>query len=62
MRFIIGCDFHPGYQYIAMLDTETGKLVKKRLVHEGEEVLRRAASTGAGGHRNERAFAVVREG
>jgi hypothetical protein len=38
MRFIIGCDFHPGYQYIAMLDTETGELVKKRLVHEGEEV------------------------
>ena len=38
MRFIIGCDFHPGYQCIAMLDTETGELVKKRLVHEGEEV------------------------
>jgi len=34
MRFIIGCDFHPGYQCIAMLDTETGE----RLVHEGEEV------------------------
>ena len=38
MRFIIGCDFHPGYQQIAMLDTETGELVKKRLAHVGEEV------------------------
>jgi hypothetical protein len=35
MRFIIGCDFHPGYQQIAMLDTETGELVKKRLAHVG---------------------------
>ena len=37
MRFIIGCDFHPSYQQIAMLDTETGELVKKRLAHVGEE-------------------------
>jgi transposase len=36
---IIGCDFHPGYQQIAMLDKETGELTEKRLSHsdEGEE-------------------------
>ncbi len=37
---IIGCDFHPGYQQIAMLDKEAGELTEKRLSHsrEGEEV------------------------
>ncbi len=36
---IIGCDFHPGYQQIAMLDKSTGELIEKRLSHssEGEE-------------------------
>src|SRR5277367_485604 len=33
---IIGCDFHPGYQQIAMLDQETGEVVEKALSHEGE--------------------------
>jgi transposase len=28
---IIGCDFHPSFQQIAMLDTETGELTEKRL-------------------------------
>jgi len=31
---IIGCDFHPRYQQIAMMDTETGELVERRLEHE----------------------------
>lgn len=31
---IIGCDFHPGYQQIAMLDQETGEWVEKTLSHE----------------------------
>jgi len=37
---IIGCDFHPGYQQIAMLDKDTGEVVEKRLSHvqQGEEV------------------------
>ncbi len=37
---IIGCDFHPGYQQIAMLDTDTGELIEMRLSHShgGEEV------------------------
>jgi hypothetical protein len=28
---IIGCDLHTRYQQIAMLDTETGELVERRL-------------------------------
>src|ERR1700693_2205193 len=34
---IIGCDFHPRYQQIAMLNTETGELVERRLEHENGE-------------------------
>jgi transposase len=34
---IIGCDFHPSWQQIAWLDTETGEAGEQRLVHaEGE--------------------------
>src|SRR5262245_38593109 len=32
----IGCDFHPSFQVIAMLDKETGELVERRLLHTGE--------------------------
>jgi transposase len=34
---IIGCDFHPRYQQIAMLDTETGEVTERRLEHENGE-------------------------
>ncbi len=34
---IIGCDFHTRSQDIAMLDTETGELVERRLDHESGE-------------------------
>jgi transposase len=34
---IIGCDFHPRYQQIAMMDTETGELTERRLEHENEQ-------------------------
>src|SRR5208282_3574182 len=34
---IIGCDFHPRYQQIAMMDTATGALVELRLEHENGE-------------------------
>jgi transposase len=39
---IIGCDFHPGYQQIAMLDQETGEVVEKALSHaeEGKQHVR----------------------
>jgi len=30
---IVGCDFHSRFQQIAMVDTETGELVKHRLEH-----------------------------
>ena len=29
----IGCDFHPSFQQIAMLDKETGEVVERRLLH-----------------------------
>jgi transposase len=35
---IIGCDFHTRQQTLAMLDTETGELVKMTLLHEGNTV------------------------
>ena len=28
---IIGCDFHPSFQQIAMLDTETGEYQERKL-------------------------------
>jgi transposase len=34
---IIGCDFHTRYQQIAMMDTETGELVERRLEHANGE-------------------------
>ncbi len=34
---IIGCGFHTRYQQIAMLNTETGELVERRLKHEHRE-------------------------
>jgi len=37
---IIGCDYHPSYQQIAALDTETGELREGRLEHEHGEAKR----------------------
>jgi len=34
---IIGCDLHTRYQQIAMLDTDTGEVVERRLEHENGE-------------------------
>jgi len=33
---IIGCDYHPGFQQIAFLDTETGECGERRLTHREE--------------------------
>ena len=30
---IIGCDYHPGFQQIAFVDTDTGELAERRLGH-----------------------------
>lgn len=37
---IIGCDFHPSVQQIAMVDTETGEITKQRLSHADGEATR----------------------
>ena len=33
---IIGCDYHPGFQQIAFVDTETGEVRERRLTHREE--------------------------
>ncbi|HEX8810902.1 MAG TPA: IS110 family transposase [Terracidiphilus sp.] len=33
---IIGCDFHPGFQQVAIFDNLTGEIEEKRLQHRGE--------------------------
>jgi len=33
---IIGCDYHPGFQQIAFVDTETGEVGERRLTHREE--------------------------
>ena len=33
---IIGADYHPGFQQIAFVDTETGELQERRLEHREE--------------------------
>ena len=35
---IIGCDLHARQQSVAMLDTETGEVVNRTLMHDGNEV------------------------
>ena len=32
----IGCDYHPGFQQIAFVDTETGEAAERRLTHREE--------------------------
>ncbi len=36
---IIGCDYHPGFQQIAFVDTETGEVSERRLTHREEAEL-----------------------
>jgi transposase len=45
---IIGCDYHPGFQQIAWVDSETGELQERRLGHreEAEEYYRELAAQG----------------
>ena len=37
---IIGCDYHPSFQQIAMVDTETGEVTERRLYHGNGEAQR----------------------
>ena len=34
---IIGCDFHPSWQQVSWLETETGECGERKLVHSGDE-------------------------
>src|SRR6201997_2652435 len=46
---IIGCDYHPSFQQIALVNTETGELQERRLGHreEAEQFYRALATAGA---------------
>ena len=46
---IIGADYHPGFQQIAVVDTDTGELQERRLEHreEAEKFYRELGSQGA---------------
>ena len=45
---IIGCDYHPGFQQIAFVDTDTGECGERRLQHreEAEKFYRDLAAQG----------------
>jgi transposase len=45
---IIGCDYHPSFQQIAFVDTDTGELQERRLEHreEAEKFYRELAAQG----------------
>jgi transposase len=45
---IIGCDYHPGFQQIAFVDTDTGELRERRLAHpeDAEQFYRDLAAQG----------------
>jgi transposase len=45
---IIGCDYHPGFQQIAFVDTDTGEFQERRLEHreEAEKFYRELAAQG----------------
>jgi transposase len=47
---IIGCDFHPGFQQVAIFDKRTGEIQEKRLQHraEAEEFYRSLAGQPVG--------------
>ena len=45
---IVGCDYHPAFQQIAFVDSETGELQEQRLEHreEAEKFYRDLAERG----------------
>ena len=45
---IIGCDYHPAFQQIAFVDSDTGELQERRLQHpeEAEQFYRDLAAQG----------------
>jgi hypothetical protein len=64
-NLIIGADYHPAFQQIAFVDTETGELQERRLDHpeEAEKFYRELAVQGnesTRGDGSQRASALVR--
>ena len=50
---IVGCDFHPSYQQVAVFDTSTGVVEEFQLKHangQAERFYRGLENAGAGGH------------
>jgi len=45
---IIGCDYHPGFQQITFVETDSGEFEEKRLQHreEAEKFYRELAARG----------------
>src|SRR5450755_2580797 len=51
---IIGADYHPGFQQIAFVDTDTGEIQEGRLVHRAEaETFYRDLGAGGKGSRGD---------
>lgn len=49
---IIGCDFHPVFQQIAVMDTETGEVTEHKLMHadgEAEQFYRKRSTPDIAG-------------
>lgn len=44
---IIGCDYHPSFEQIAFVDTDTGELGQARLDHRSGEAERFYAALGS---------------
>jgi len=47
MIIIVGCDFHPSFQQIAVFDTESGVIQEQKLMHatgEAEQFYRNLAA------------------
>ncbi len=48
---IVGCDFHPSWQQVAVFDTETGEMTEQKLMQRGRRggaVLSEPGGAGAG--------------
>ena len=63
-RLIIGCDFHVGFEVLAIFDNQIGAMQEKRLSHPAEAIafyreLQGARRAGAGGHGGGSAVPVV---
>ena len=44
---IIGCDFHPGFQQVAIFDNTSGEIQERRLGHRDEATRARASQVVA---------------